>query len=232
MMSLEFPIEGDVCERCGYPLHGVAREAVCPECGQSVERSDPGRRVGLPWQNRSTPGGYLATVTRLVLRGQRSFDVLRLGGGLLRERVFLLINAALCGAVALLLWRAAGYTGGGWLALMMAGGAAGMTYVEAAGVAYVGRRDGWRLGWREAERVACYASVGWPPAGAVIAKVLIVQEEHMRTGFWPRWWPQAWFPASVSSDVIAVAVIACGAVMGFELLVWLGVQRVRYGNRR
>lgn len=230
MSDEAFPRDADRCEQCGYPLQGLSRDGECPECGQAIDASDPAHRVGLGWQRRMTPLGWLIAVRSLAFSPNQTYRKLTLGGPLLPARLFL-------GTVLIFVfaWWWAVYhlaeLGGGLLWAGVATGVAlAMTYIEAAGVTFVSKREGWSMRWRDAERVACYASVGWAPAAVIMSKVNLIQQHHMNTGVWPRWWPQAWFEPSIFSDIITLALIGCLAIMGFEWLVWFGIKRIRYGN--
>ncbi len=103
-----------------------------------------------------------------------------------------------------------------------------LTYVETLGVTGFSRRRGWRVPFGLAERVACYASVGWFGAAAVVAIALrlgeagALQAAVRATG--ARWHDDY--------RLVAAALTVGVALLGFELLVWAGVGQVRYANTR
>ena len=101
-----------------------------------------------------------------------------------------------------------------------------MTYVETLGVTFFSYRRGWRVPFATAERVACYASVGWVPATVVMAGIHLALE----TRTLQRWW-LIHFSQWTADYTLGLWAVGFGlAILGFESLVWLGVRRVRYGN--
>ncbi|MEM1109481.1 MAG: hypothetical protein AAGH99_12415 [Planctomycetota bacterium] len=223
-----------LCEVCGYGLFGLSSEntaAVCPECGTPIVESIPTHRVGPPWQNRLSFANWFATAWAIARRPGETYRTMRLDGPATPARLFLLSIALIVGigwgAFSLL---AIGYHPlGAWLAGMAAAKVVlVMTYIETLGVTFFSGRRGWRVPFRLAERVTCYASVGWVIAAAVLAPLVglydagLLREGVIRiVGHWDpdyRW--------------ILTAVGFGAAVLFFETLVWTGVRKVRFGNRQ
>lgn len=221
-MAEPFPREDDLCESCGYPLRGVAATGFCPECGAAVEASDPRRRPGLPWQNRRSAGALLHTAAQVFFRPRRAFRQARVHDPRLPARLYLLTLAtaasALWAGTAALTTRpnALGLVGG---AILVGHAVIVLTYVEALGLAWIGRQRGWRTPLAVTETVACYAAVGWLPA-VLIARALL--------GLLALAPPRVWLdPAYLPALGVTVAAIA---MFAFEIYVFIGVRQVRYAN--
>jgi len=221
-----FPGADSLCEGCGYCLGGLVLGQGCPECGVAISESDVSVRTGLAWQDRATLRGWIKTVFWVGLRPGRSFRVLKLGGSNVRARMFLMM--IVCGL--------AGYVWGvfevahirwawGWGLLVLIGVPIA-TYVEAVGVTYWSRQKGWRVPFGLAERVVCYASVGWVPAILVMAKVQLLVDQ----GLLMNWWNPNWGAYTFATDVVLSASLAGASILWFETLVWKGVNQVRFGN--
>lgn len=103
-----------------------------------------------------------------------------------------------------------------------------LTYTEAIGVTYFARKRGWRVPFRLAERIVCYASIGWLPAMIVLPPLIILQGQ---TPFLPAW--ASWIPLRGElTDWLLIAIVGGVASLWFESLVWLGVRRLRFANAR
>ncbi len=225
-----FPAPEHRCEQCGYPLVNLTISQNCPECGLPLRDSDPARRTGLAWQRKRTLGSWLATIKSVLTQPRPTYRAMRLNGVNLPDRLFLLSMITLAGVVF-------GVGRGlsprvdvleAWLLGMAAAKVAlVMTYIEVLGVAYFSRRRGWPLGLKRAERVAAYASVGWPGATlAFVTMFRVIDSGTVRTWLMARISPQ-WF----NSAMQILVVLALGlALLAFEWLVWTGVRQVRYGN--
>ncbi len=101
------------------------------------------------------------------------------------------------------------------------------SYVEVLGVTFFSRQKGWRVPFRRAERVACYASVGWVPVMWMATKSQTIIEN----GFINRWWIPAWGPPHTAAIGFSVSMLLLMiSILWFELLVWIGVRRVRFAN--
>lgn len=112
-----------------------------------------------------------------------------------------------------------------------------MTYIEAAGLAYFSKRRGWRVPFAHARQVACYAAVGWIPAVVLFDAFLRFQlGPAVNIASNPRGSGTVAtlifeFSSLITRYEIVDEAIAAGiAMLGFELLVWLGVNQVRYAN--
>lgn len=223
-----FPDERSLCERCGYPLKGLPPGDRCPECGTPVDDSHPRHRTGPAMHSRVTPATLLATASALVTHPAATFRRLRIDGPNLPPRLFMLTVALLTGllwgiGVFFLLGRSGVQA---WLEGMLAVKAVvGLTYVEVLGVAYFSRQRGWRVPLKLAERITCYAALGWLPAAAVILVVYVADARGAFDRLWTTgalFWP--------SGRVLLYCLIASVAMLGFEMLVWLGVRQARFAN--
>ncbi len=102
-----------------------------------------------------------------------------------------------------------------------------LTYIEAFGVAYFSRKRGWRVPWPLAERVACYAAIGWVPAAIILWKL----NDLILDGSIKHWWPQQLGPWTLRTEVLVLTLAGGIGILWFETLVWLGVRQVRYANQ-
>lgn len=223
-----FPHARSLCEQCGYPLNGLSPTAICPECGVSVAASDPVHRTGLAWQHRPTPRHFIAAIRALILEPQLVFRALRLDGSNAPDRIFLLVILALVTLIWTLVWHWHGFPDAWEWGLIAAGVVFGLTHIEILGVAFFSWRRGWRVPWRLAERVACYAAIGWIPAVIIWSELALV--------FWrswdnPWWWPRWFGQPHPEGQQIVVLIMAAITMLMFETLVWLAVRQVRFGNR-
>lgn len=102
-----------------------------------------------------------------------------------------------------------------------------MSYVEAVGVTFFSRRRGWRVPFGLAERVTGYASVGWVIAAVVLGGLSLLTGNGRAEAWVGRLFPDFFEP---DLRLLLGAAGLGAAVMGFEVLVWTGVRRVRFGN--
>jgi hypothetical protein len=226
-----FPDADALCERCGYRLHGLPSppESSCPECGLPIADSSPIHRPGLAWQSRVRFAAWFATAWAMFAHPRRGFRALRIGGRNWRDRLFLLIVAVLISAYWAAVWRVASpMLKHAWAWGLGAGATViVLTYIEAAGVTYFGRRRGWRMTLALSERICCYAAVGWMPAAVIFIKAWMLKEYYLSETAWWQALHQRW-----AYNVDAAYLIALGAVgsLWFETLAWLGVRTAKYAN--
>ncbi|MEL7088226.1 MAG: hypothetical protein AAGL98_07250 [Planctomycetota bacterium] len=218
-----------LCETCGYGLRGLRLTEVCPECGRPIAESLPHHRVGPAWQTQMNPVNGWRVAIAVLRRPKSFFRRLSLDGPNLPARLFLLSIALIVG-VGWGLFTAFGHGKPFLLSWVMGMVAAktviGMTYIESVGVTFFSRRRGWRVPFGLAERLTCYASVGWILAAVVLGGLSLVESsglvEDWARGVLGRWGPEY--------RLLLGAVGFGAAVMGFEILVWTGVRRVRFAN--
>ncbi|MEM7625650.1 MAG: hypothetical protein AAF333_08480 [Planctomycetota bacterium] len=218
-----------LCESCGYGLRGLRLAEVCPECGLPISDSLPLHRTGPAWQARMTAGHWLEAARGVLGGPKRFFRGMRLDGPNLPARFFLLSIALIVG-VGWGVFTAVGHDKPILLSWVVGMAAAKtvliMTYIESLGVTFFSRRRGWRVPFRLAERLTCYASVGWILAAVVLAVLSLVETSGVFEA-WARKFLGRWNP----EYRLLLGVVAFGAaVMGFELLVWTGVRQVRFSN--
>ena len=215
----------------GTDSTGKSSEPRCPECGEAVAASLPGARTGIPWQHHWTPHTFLQTSAMLLSQPRRAFRRLRLEDAPVAGRLFLVINLGLVGCIA------AGFGGWGhgldglsawvWGVLSAKLGLL-LTYVEALGVTFFSRRRGWRVPWSSAERVAAYASVGWIITALLLGTASLTLTPLLDLAYgriWDQHTPEAF-------ALLGGLVFFAATALSFELLVWIGVRQVRFGNRR
>ncbi|MBI1335897.1 MAG: hypothetical protein GC164_02925 [Phycisphaera sp.] len=237
---MAFPSDHSRCEKCGYPLRGLSLEStqICPECGHELQASDPAHRVGLPWQHRITPGSFIATFSMVAFHPGKAFVQLRLPPlpeekrapqGNTRDEIFLLTCVLFTGLMWSVVhaWRGYVAWAGLWRpTVVVASIAYLLTYIEVVGVVYFSWRQGWRVPFARAERVACYAGVGWLPAGAVGIGLSLAR----LSGTLDRLWPDVWKNWTLPLSTGLLLLLAGASIMLFETLVWLGIRKTRFGN--
>lgn len=160
----------------------------------------------------------------MVVGPSRSFARMSVLGSNGPGRLYLLAFVLLGGLVWWLIWRLLGVRGGLLGGAVFGAAMTVMTYIEAAGVTWFGRRRGWPVRFATAERVACYASVGWLPSAAVLSLAQGLAERGLAANYWP----SGWGPYPVGFDLAISAGLVAVSVVWFEALVWLGVRQVRY----
>jgi len=237
-----FPGEDDLCESCGYPIKGLAPDGDCPECGSPVDASHP--------KHRTESAGYCKTVLRIATKPKPTFRAMRLCGDMRRARWFLFVNSLLAAtvfsvfllgpvtvveSVARLLTHPDGLHVPsiedaifGWPSVLVA--VPILTYIEVLGVTWFSRKRGWRVPLRHAERVACYASVGWLPGAAVLGVVMNLSQSWAIENLWAALGGNPVYGPDASWGAVFLAGVA--AMLGFETLVWVGVRQVKFANTR
>jgi hypothetical protein len=233
----QFPDQDALCERCGYPIKGLASDAACPECGQAVAESSPAKRTLVLDGTRLTLKLYLRMLRLLLLNPKQSFRLLVIrSDGFIPEQ-FLFRNSFLAGLII----SAIVYLGSAFIvsprfytipitsALILfiasAIGISLLTYIEMLGVTAFSRRRGWRVPFPLAHRVCCLASVGWLP-GAVLVGIGIWMIQAFGVG-------RPWFDHLLG--LIRVGWLLYGGLfvisfLWFETLVWIAVRQIRYAN--
>ncbi|MEM1445910.1 MAG: hypothetical protein AAGF84_07640 [Planctomycetota bacterium] len=222
-----------LCENCGYPLSSLDEQHACPECGTPAVESDPARRIGPLWHNRPGPGAWIDIALALLTKPGRFFRDLKLGGSNVMPRLFLLSIACLVGggwALSESLWNDRHAPIAWGLGMLAAKAVLLLSYLEALGVTFFSWRRGWRVPFRLAERVVCYASFGWVPAAIGLILLNSAWQSGALADAIRPWLPAAGvFPAA---SLVPAVFIAVGGVLilGFEAWVYVGVRHVRYAN--
>jgi len=93
------------------------------------------------------------------------------------------------------------------------------------GVTAYSKRRGWRVPFRLAERVCCYASVAWLP-GVLVAGLGMVLIEHFLAG---RFWFESLL-GLVKVRWLFYTGLFMFSLLWFETLVWVGVRQVKFAN--
>lgn len=227
-----------LCERCGYVLEGLDRDAACPECGLAIVQSRPERRTGSPWERRPSLLNYLRTAWWFTAAPRRSFDQLSFrdqpGAGRL-----LLAHAAAAGGLMSLCafaWAGDGNNPGTPFAVLATVsafiGIVVLSELEMAGARLIGRKHGWRLTRPIVRGIVAHAAVGWCVAGLLtglglrftwITRSALNMQPDARSPWWYEWVWWAWSLSPLFGFVLGMLV--------FETLVYLGMLRCRFANR-
>lgn len=219
-----------LCEECGYSIEGLPTTGACPECGREIASSLPERRLGSPWQRGPSLRSWWRTSLGL-LRAPRAFwDQVRVDDparGLLVDQCW--IAAAGLALIPLIVFAPTRH-GDTLLPLLVAAmvilvlGASvlmGLTLIEAAGARFFASRRGWRVPRAAAWSICAHAGVGWVLAGWLgLALALLGHPAALLAGATR---PVLW---SASGALVGLAV----GFLVFEMLVYLGVHRLRYAN--
>lgn len=232
-----FPTEDSLCERCGYPIKGLASDAVCPECGYPIADSSPEKRTLYFSGHELTVKRHTRMLRLFLLRPRQSFRALAIRSDGLTPEQFLFTNSML----AALIISSIVYIGSAFiisprfhtipiqsaLGLFIAAsiGIILLTYIEMLGVTTFSRRRGWRVPLHLAHRVCCLASVGWLP-GAVFVGVGIWMIQAFGVG--RPWFDHLFGLVRVGWMVYAALFVFC--ILWFETLVWIAVRQVRFAN--
>lgn len=230
MTDPAFPGPDTLCEACGYALKGLQPDGHCPECGLAIDDSSPRHRHGPQWHVHPSPRTACELVLALMLRPKLFFRQMRIDGSNVPARLFIVLVAGSIGLMGYLTaWGLYGYEPLWALveSLIACDSVIVLSYVEALGVVYFSRRRGWRVPMRLAERIVCYSSVGWVPAGMAMFIVIRIYANgtldrgmSRLLGVWGPW-----------QSLGLLVLIAAAAMLGFEVLVWMGVRQARYANR-
>ncbi len=222
-----------LCETCGYPLPSLEHTQACPECGTPATASDPALRTGPLWHSRPGPGAWIDIALALLIQPSRFFRTLRLDGSNLMPRLFLLSVACLVGggwAVGEAVWNHRPIPLAWGSGMIAAKAVLLLSYIEAAGVTFFSRQRGWRVPFRLAERLVCYAAVGWLPAAAGMMLVNVAWQSGALADTLRPWLPASGLVPATSVVPIILVANAGLLMMLFEAWVYLGVRQVRYAN--
>ncbi len=240
-----------LCERCGYEIEGLPAEAACPECGRGVAESDPGLRIGTPWQRRAGTGSYLATLWASVRSPGRVLRELDPGlgaSGLMRVHAWVVAGLVMLPwAIALAPDFVRGRTNA-WppsipqpfgdrvaIAVLviafgaLAGGAVvALSHMEARGLRILAWQRGWRFGPRLALAIVSHGGVGW-----VVAALFAGSGSAGAFAAWDRRWSFEVLGVWVNAPVVFTVIAFGGAVLGFlsfETFAWYGLRKCRFAN--
>ena len=194
-----------------------------------IGASSPRHRDGPLWQTSPGPQAAFNILIALMLKPGYFFRRMRVDGSNVPARLFLVLVAGAIGlgwyTLDLLISRhgqVRALTGG----LIVCDSVIVLCYIEALGVVYFSRRRGWRVPMKLAERIVCYSSVGWAPAAAVMFIAMYLhgsgtldQWMSRLLGVWGPW-----------QSLALLVLIAAVAMLGFEVLVWIGVRRTKHAN--
>ncbi len=239
-----------LCERCGYVIEGLPTDGDCPECGKPISESLPERRIGTPWQRKSTKFGYAATLVRTARAPLATLDELRIdpesARRLLRRHLWmaaLLFAPLLSLTLLLVLETPTPLPGGGevvwtpgspgdsiglivFLCLVMAPVAYGslgtLTLIERRGLMFFGRHRQLRMTRALSATICAHGAAAWLIAG--IGGMLIFY------ALLPMEEEMGRQPAR-AGWLIAGSSIALVGFLWFEAFAYLGMRRCKYANR-
>lgn len=237
-----------LCEFCGYPLSGSGQDrpdGVCPECGVAAALSLPDRRVGSPIQREWSTRAWWATGVAALTRPRELAGEVRVEWR--ESQRLLVLNCLVASACVVVPWVlflavlkfAWGRGGRMFLEAGLLGIAVAMpvialllltlSWIETRGIRFFGRRRGWRVSKNVAMTVVAHASYGWV-AGALLLGAQAMVPHWVafdgQTSHWPSWLSAVW--PTWLSPLPALAMLA--AVLWFEILVAIGVRRMRFAN--
>lgn len=228
------------CNDCGYLLAGLPESEDCPECGRSVASSLPKSRRGSAWQRvrlRSGPRFVGAVIEPLVHAGSfwsavRPERVWRSVG------LLALSSVIASGVFALAVLIGGPRTGHGdplyVLAFWVVGALvfAGLSFLEASGLALVGWRHGWNRTPAHLLAIVGHASPGWIVGGMsagvawlALQRIDVVWESPvLRIG------GQTVLP---EGGAVGAALLVSGGLglVVFEWLAYRGLKSLRYASR-
>ncbi len=242
-----------LCERCGYVVDGLASGGACPECGLPIEDSLPESRAGSPWQRRPGFVPLLRTWWRALRHPLRTFDTMRVEpdrdrwlirwsiavaafiGGVLAITVFFHRDSPLYGdddPFSLMRISAVMLLGtvliGVWLLSVLL--LAGLTAVEALGLRFFGRAHGSRVTVATSRAICAHASVGWVIAGVLVLAGELVGAPVREYALYHNV-GVARGPMLLAEVLLPLGGFFVGMLI-FETLVYVGVRRRRFANRK
>ena len=249
-MARETPWQDEytlLCERCGYVIEGLVRDANCPECGTPIAESLPERRAGSAWQQHPSPGALVRTSWHTLRHPRRTLSELRFDErkGLDLGAQYALLTGlwlTLSLSLPLFLIRILGLVGGSGegrtllAALVLALGGLGvvlllgfgiaiviaaLTATERFGLRFLANRHGYRITRPIANAITAHGSVGWLAGSLVASPVLMTGWTLSVTGK-TEVQPVVWFGLA--------GLIFLAGFLFFETFAWLGLRRLKYAN--
>ncbi len=225
-----------LCESCGYVLTGSDSDGPCAECGVLAAESLASCRDGATWQREKGVLGHVRGLIAAVLRpGYESRRLIIRDGAMPSRLVANIVIAAalLTGAFALAQPTTAGtFSRSGaelagicasFIALLMV-----MTWIETRGVRLFGRQRAWRITPAVAWSVCTQASFGWI-VGAAVAMVVVPPLAPLLGVVQDLPGADVLVPGRGPRNALALLIVL--PVLGFELLVYVGIRRCRFANR-
>jgi len=174
---------------------------------------------------RTGPGTVKQTLFSLVVRPKVFFRTMRVGVSNTTARRFMLGVLSFIGISWLVVFQSrvmAALTH----AIILIASLYLLTYIEAVGVVFFSRKRRWRVPFRLAERLVCYASIGWIPTAWVMGLAWVLYRGsdinrwmYQLLGVWGPW-----------QSVELLILIGAVSMMWFEVLVWVGVRQTKYAN--
>lgn len=237
-----------LCESCGYDIESLPDDAACPECGRAKRDSLPASRPGTPWQQR--PSFMLRTWQDTLSHPRQTFDAasvtrndthsLSWGSFVAASFIFffghwLVITIAVLATNPDRFDRTIGPSIFSLPILLMVAVFAALplaflTFIEEMGIRFWGPRRGWRITPTVARVICDHASVGWvlgsvlAVAGQIVGLFLLYLTSRYNVGDFRG--PMQLAPITLP----ALGLIA--GMLTFEMLVYIGMGRMKYANRQ
>lgn len=238
-----------LCDRCGYDIESLPKDAACPECGKPIRESLPEARTGTPWQSRPSLLAALETWRRTLIRPGRAFAEARAEPD--PSLLFLTLITA-CAAIAALVFVAVlpldepgiPVSGGSMTIIsktfmrvlwpIMLAVAAWpvlrfLTWIEERGIRFWGPKRGWRITPAIAKVICAHASVGWLLGSLLsipahlLGLAMLEWTNHNNAGILRG--PMQLAPITLP----ALSFIA--GMLTFEVLVYIAMNRMKFANR-
>jgi hypothetical protein len=244
MKMPRFKDDDFLCEKCGYVLSGLRLDGHCPECGTPIAQSHPDRRVGSPWQQR---GAAPATIRAVLTHPAKIFDLAT--AEVPQSRTFkhlCLFGAGLFTSFAILLiyfgfqatHSPAFAVGDRVVAVIVIADAAMLgvpialifgilTAIERRGIRAFGRLNSRRIDAGVAETIVAHASAAWftVPVLMVLMWLAGLLTRTLAERFsWALW------ELTLTAPYWTPVLGAFAGMLWFEIVVWIGVQRMRFAN--